>query len=122
MSTGMTGDKACSPLHRKRRLLWRRYLTESTGMKITIAVCVLFFLLLAVRQFNDGRRLPGFAMLILAGTTAATIPATRGKLRSIEQLAREDPPICVACEYDLAGIPIADDGCRVCPECGAAWR
>lgn len=30
-------------------------------------------------------------------------------------------PGCLACMYDLAGVPTADDGCTVCPECGAAW-
>ena len=30
---------------------------------------------------------------------------------------------CPACIYDLAGCPVAEeDGCTVCPECGAAWR
>lgn len=28
---------------------------------------------------------------------------------------------CLSCGYDLTGIPPADDGCVVCPECGAAW-
>jgi hypothetical protein len=30
--------------------------------------------------------------------------------------------ICPACGYPLTGAAIEDDGCRVCPECGAAWR
>jgi len=29
---------------------------------------------------------------------------------------------CPACGYDLAGAAPADDGCTVCPECGAAWK
>ena len=29
---------------------------------------------------------------------------------------------CGACAYELQGSPAADDGCTVCPECGAAWR
>lgn len=28
---------------------------------------------------------------------------------------------CGACGYDLESVPQADDGCLVCPECGAAW-
>ncbi len=29
---------------------------------------------------------------------------------------------CAACLYDLSAAPTEDDGCTVCPECGAAWR
>ncbi len=29
---------------------------------------------------------------------------------------------CPSCGYDLLKLPVEDDGCRVCPECGAAWR
>jgi hypothetical protein len=29
---------------------------------------------------------------------------------------------CVACDYDLRGLPPEPDGCTICPECGAAWR
>jgi hypothetical protein len=29
---------------------------------------------------------------------------------------------CLACGYAIAGIAQEDDGCRVCPECGAAWN
>ena len=29
---------------------------------------------------------------------------------------------CASCSYTLADSPIKPDGCRVCPECGAAWR
>lgn len=29
---------------------------------------------------------------------------------------------CGSCGYTLVGVPEEADGCRVCPECGAAWR
>jgi hypothetical protein len=29
---------------------------------------------------------------------------------------------CACCAHSLTGLPVADDGCLVCPECGAAWR
>lgn len=29
---------------------------------------------------------------------------------------------CGCCGYDLAKLPVAEDGCTVCPECGAAWQ
>ncbi len=30
--------------------------------------------------------------------------------------------LCPSCAYPLAGMPAAEDGCVVCPECGAAWK
>ncbi len=33
-----------------------------------------------------------------------------------------DALLCPACAHDLKGVPPRDDGCTVCPECGAAWR
>lgn len=29
---------------------------------------------------------------------------------------------CRACGYAMDGLGVDGDGCRVCPECGAAWR
>jgi hypothetical protein len=30
--------------------------------------------------------------------------------------------VCPGCGNALAGLAVEDDGCRICPECGAAWR
>lgn len=37
------------------------------------------------------------------------------------QLLRECR-LCLACGYDMNGCKVENDGCTVCPECGAAWR
>lgn len=29
---------------------------------------------------------------------------------------------CASCGYNLQKLPTADDGCTICPECGAAWK
>ncbi|MCB9842433.1 MAG: hypothetical protein H6812_04170 [Phycisphaeraceae bacterium] len=29
---------------------------------------------------------------------------------------------CASCGYSIKGLPSQDDGCTVCPECGAAWK
>ena len=29
---------------------------------------------------------------------------------------------CVRCLYDMTRCPTEDDDCRVCPECGSAWK
>ncbi len=30
--------------------------------------------------------------------------------------------VCASCGYSLASLARAEDGCTVCPECGAAWK
>lgn len=34
---------------------------------------------------------------------------------------RNQADSCKACGYNLSGLAVEPDGCRVCPECGAAW-
>ncbi len=29
---------------------------------------------------------------------------------------------CKSCRQSLLGLPAEDDGCVICPECGAAWK
>lgn len=50
-------------------------------------------------------------------------------IRHDRQIRRDDRerlptlvPACMVCAYDLTGVPIEEDGCTVCPECGAAWK
>lgn len=44
----------------------------------------------------------------------------RERRRRCEALAARGR--CGACGYDLAKVKTEPDGCRVCPECGTAWR
>lgn len=30
--------------------------------------------------------------------------------------------LCACCDYDLKAVRPEPDGCRICPECGAAWK
>ncbi len=39
---------------------------------------------------------------------------------AVEAMLRER--LCASCAYDLAALIPDPDGCRVCPECGAAWK
>jgi len=48
--------------------------------------------------------------------TDRTLPVTR-----VNPLLSECR-LCIACGYDLEGVPTADDGCTACPECGVAIR
>lgn len=60
----------------------------------------------------------GFAVLALAIRFVPTILATWQQYAS--RLARSGR--CGACGFELDGLTPEDDGCVVCPECGAAWR
>lgn len=62
------------------------------------------------------------AALYFAGCFAAVRWWLPKKLRDMEHKAKTDPPVCMACLYDLSGHAPQADGCRVCPECGAAWK
>lgn len=53
---------------------------------------------------------------ILHGRALAFTPLAR--LRPL--LLRMD--VCPACGHSIRNLPIAEDHCVVCPECGSAWR
>lgn len=48
-----------------------------------------------------------------------TMPAARSRLVADEVLAAA---CCASCGYGLERVVSQDDGCTVCPECGAAWK
>ncbi len=60
------------------------------------------------------------AAFALVGIASPFVLIARRRFLEIE--IRRLPRLCPQCLYDLAGSPAEDDGCTVCPECGAAWR
>ncbi|MFN0010570.1 MAG: hypothetical protein ACKVS8_02885 [Phycisphaerales bacterium] len=65
--------------------------------------------------------------LYLLGTAAVFHGGIRWHIRprvraQLAKAAMLVPPRCRACGYLLDGLTTEADGCRVCPECGAAWR
>jgi hypothetical protein len=62
---------------------------------------------------------PTMAVLLTALAAARTAWRERGHLLRHGMGVRG---LCAACGYDLRGQEPEEDGCRVCPECGAAWR
>lgn len=49
-----------------------------------------------------------------------------GPIQAVKELRRRPEAmlryhVCACCGYDLRGVAAADDGCTVCPECGAAY-
>jgi hypothetical protein len=60
----------------------------------------------------------GFVAAIMIGWSL-----TRGRTRVREAVARCTRwGICAACGYPLGSAKVERDRCRLCPECGAAWR
>lgn len=65
----------------------------------------------------------------LAYWILAVIPLLLGAtgfidFRRLRNDRREIPGLqmsCLVCSYDISNTPLADDGCRVCSECGGAW-
>jgi hypothetical protein len=58
----------------------------------------------------------GFALLALGAAVGVSVT------RRIRMLTFLECGLCPACVYRLDGLAAEEDGCVVCPECGAAWR
>lgn len=56
----------------------------------------------------------GIAIGLTRGSRRWTEP------RIVSEVLKEG--LCPSCGYNLHGIPVAEDGCVVCPECGSAWK
>ncbi len=68
----------------------------------------------AVTVFQFGIPAAVIAFIVLAPFTRNGDKRFHGQCMAINR--------CTACLYDLSAAPTEDDGCTVCPECGAAWR
>lgn len=60
--------------------------------------------------------------LLYIGMAIGLVPLDRASRRRERARLTTLPPVCLACVYDLTGVPTDPDGCTVCPECGAAWK
>jgi hypothetical protein len=72
----------------------------------------------------DGRR-AGVALGVLIGLAVLWASVRLGVTQPDLHAVRADLcdlRACLACGYDVRGVPPESDGCTVCPECGAAWR
>ena len=77
---------------------------------ILFAACVPLFIVsdVAYEMFTILGSVGLFACVILVLVSKRSTYHTRG--------------CCRACGFALNGLPECEDGCTVCPECGAAWR
>lgn len=56
-------------------------------------------------------------LLIYAGALA-----TRVREIAMQERMAKRRGVCAACGYSLREIKVKEDDCRVCPECGSAWK
>jgi hypothetical protein len=76
----------------------------------------------AGREFVTSDTVRQMLLPFLAVVTLATGMLAIGR-RMRKRATRECVRIglCPACGYSIDALVVADDRCRVCPECGAAW-
>ena len=89
-----------------------------------VAVCIVVVVGVAVGHWivSDDWVVPmAFLAAVALMFASGAARDRRFRLRHRAELA-ELPPVCLACMQDLSGLAPQDDGCVVCPECGAAWR
>lgn len=66
---------------------------------------------------------PVASVLILVAINSLTSLAVLvGEAREALRSGWIDAGLCPTCAYDLRDARVEADGCRVCPECGGAWR
>jgi predicted Zn-ribbon and HTH transcriptional regulator len=66
---------------------------------------------------------PVASILILVAINSLTsLAVLAGEAREAVRAGWIEAGRCPTCGYDLQDVRIDSDGCRVCPECGGAWR
>lgn len=61
--------------------------------------------------------IPVLALLIYAGSIALRVREMAVHGRAARRRGQ-----CAACGYPIADLEPEEDACRVCPECGGAWK
>ena len=112
------------------RTAWadRRYVAQTIlAIGVVVVVIIVFVLsLLWATAANSNGTVLGFSVAL--GPLAAPVVLLAMLLVGRRHVRRLFVPVmlehacCPSCGYDLTGLTPEDDGCVVCPECGAAWR
>ncbi len=91
------------------------------GLSITLVVDgILVYSYRSAYSIPSGTEIPRVVVGILAPFVMATALLIRRAARAADELVLSG--LCPGCDYSIAELEPADDGCTVCPECGAAWR
>jgi len=64
------------------------------------------------------------AAVIMAVVVGSYFRRRAGFRRGLQRVRNVmlDATLCPSCTHSLEGLPRHEDGCVICPECGAAWR
>lgn len=105
-----------------------RVLRSPVGPAI-VAACAFAGIAAAVGWFVGGDAIGLVVFSPVIATTMASVLGVVGSVGGVwrargERLRREmiRAGRCASCAYPIAGVEESGDGCRVCPECGAAWN
>ena len=103
--------------HRHRWAMWLQILASVLGLSAMVS------LLLMARGLNWyfvtahlSSVWLGLAVAIFASRRAIDAAGRRAVLACL------NAEVCPGCGYSLRGLEAEADGCRVCPECGGAWK
>lgn len=88
---------------------------------------VSLFAALAIPTLIIFNRLPMWSVVLAVAPAALAIPISLVLLERWFQAERYRDAylrigLCPSCGFDMSAAPPEPDGCRVCPECGGAWR
>jgi hypothetical protein len=108
-----------------QRVRWREW---SPMMKILIAVISLLppTLIYVSSKLTKHFGVPEWLEFVslpvcMAAVIVLLLRAQRAATVKVARRAMLRYGWCASCGYSLEGVAAAADGCRVCPECGAAW-
>lgn len=62
------------------------------------------------------------ATLVVMFVALALLPIVASRVMGAHKLGFLKEGYCPACGYSIAELESEADGCRVCPECGSAWK
>ncbi|MEX2219226.1 MAG: hypothetical protein WD749_10765 [Phycisphaerales bacterium] len=99
------------------------YLSPIGAVASTVGLSLAALAVLVFSGASRGLLVTGSVVFAAAAPLliARKIAFRRGRLRAVLRRCLSEG-LCPACGYSLRGVPDQPDGCRVCPECGAAWR
>jgi hypothetical protein len=100
-----------------------RWVAWAQTIVVLVFSAMSFYAAFGSRKWTSAQLLVNIAyaiVLVLAlFFTSKRVMRIAGK-RAVAACLRAE--VCPACGYSLRGLVVSEDGVRVCPECGGAWR